>query len=378
MSFADALKDLTTNQAMRQKYGDSLCSDFNYEGNRFNFVTTLHMKVLACDHMMSSNPFEYTLRKLAAEKHWEITDMRQHSKEKLKLDDGKKELQLRYRNLLQATIECECSWSDISERAQTGMYGPTDCEMAEIIVVLQRFGWFLQNDETRTKIVQTLIDDERVKDVHRLTIGRNMKQLRDAALFRTYIQLGCPKQMKKLDLSQLRQGGVPSNFTAIHHETFKHIEPMCRILGLNGVFDFETEFLIDKIDDLETMLKEIDHKNKSKKVRTVFQNVLKAVGLCYEWTKTRRGAKKVRVLRLQPIEDVYKYIEFYDLSYVEKCVDSIDRRLPEAFDAEAIESVALPLTPLTHKREREVGQNHTWDTTTKRMRFDIAAIMASS
>ena len=81
---------------------------------------------------------------------------------------------------------------------------------------------------------------------------------------------------------------------------------MCRILGLNGVFDFETECLIDKIDDLETMLKEIDHKNKSKKVRTVFQNVLKAVGLCYEWTKTRRGQKKVRVLRLQPIEDVYK------------------------------------------------------------------------
>ena len=120
VSFDEALKELQTNENLRKKYDDALHAEFEYGEGKFNFVTTLHMKVLACDHMMQASSFEYSLRKLASQKHWDIVDERvPGSDAKLGLKNGNSETQETYLRLLRPTVDLEGDWEAIERRTKS-------------------------------------------------------------------------------------------------------------------------------------------------------------------------------------------------------------------------------------------------------------------
>jgi hypothetical protein len=360
-TYDECLLDLKNNEARLKRYGDALCVEYGFVDNRFNFITTLHMKILACSIMMDENPLEHNIRALALAKHWPVLDMRGEVKKSLDLESSLVERQLMYLDLLPATIALEDTWGEIKERNLSGMYNENETQMYAIIVVLKFLGWTDADADTRQAIVSTLSNEEnKGKDLLRLTNAKNRSNIWTAKLFRMYALPGGSDMVGKFDLHRLEgYNGPPSNFVKLRRDMFSHIGPMCRSIGLEGSSDYTTDFPVTIITQkLEETIRRIrPGPNKLKKkteIATLFQQCLKEVGLTYKKTGQRIGSDRVYLARLKPIEDVYRYIGMVNMSFVEDSVAKIDRVIDSntMYEAFRKRKDMAPMTlTVTHREE---------------------------
>jgi hypothetical protein len=359
LSYDETLKNLKSDERSRQRYGDALMEEVHYDGGRFNFITTTHAKILACDKMMNDHPFEHNFIRLCCRKQWDIKDRCNtdlHAEAKIPIEDLDNETESLYTKLFQDVMNIDGSyWEDFTERVNTGIYAQNEGEMVDIMVILKRLGW-LEHDDDKLKRLRDLFEhistDEKgkkhprgIKDLLRLRRKKNRHEIVRAALFQKYVDSGA-EDIKKLDLAGLIGYGLPSNFCNMYHRDFRHIVAICKTLGLNSPSDFETTFSKNSINALRPLLVTVVPKPAKKKTRTLLNNLLKNAGLCVTPMESRIGADKEYEYTLDPIERVHRFVEFIDTAFVDRRVERIDKNIITD-DIEPLDDT--PMVPVDYK-----------------------------